>query len=77
MAPPDLNLGTNEGFPLADVQLVDLGEPYVAIDSGAFIEPAIAIRCVHAHDKSIGVTVVEEVVRLRIRTEHSHYRCGR
>ena len=53
---------TNSAFPLAQMQRIGLGEPDMAIDAGALVEPAVAKAGVNAaHD--VVLRAVGEKVR--------------
>ena len=46
------------------VQRVRLREPHMAIDAGAFVEPAVAKARVHAHNQIIFSAVIEKVAHV-------------
>ena len=53
--------GSNVGAPVRDMQRVRLGQPDVAIDARAFIEPAFAQRRIDAQQQHVPPAVVYEV----------------
>src|SRR5262249_7485827 len=55
---------TNIRFPIAQVHRRCFAEPQMAIDSGAFIEPAVAEAGVHANHEIVFFSVAKEVAQV-------------
>src|SRR5690349_1878971 len=46
---------------MSQMQLIRLGQPYMAVNARAFIEPAVAKAGVHAHHQKILPAVVQKI----------------
>ena len=46
---------------MSEVQRVRLGQPYVPVDPGAFVEPAISEAGIHADDQKILAAVIQKI----------------
>ena len=56
-----LDARPNIALPLPQMQRIRLGQPDMPVNSGAFVEPAIAEARVHAHHQIILPAIVQEV----------------
>src|ERR1035441_9676870 len=55
------DLCTNVALPLAQVQRVALGQPYMPVDARALVEPTVAKARFHANNQIVLAAVVDEV----------------
>ena len=67
----------HRAIPFAQVQRVGLGEPHMAIDARALVEPAIAKAGIHAGHDVVLRAVAAESRSGRSGRARSHCRCGR
>ena len=60
-----MDFGADVGLPLAEMDGIGFGEPDVAIDACAFVEPAVAEAGVHTDDEEVFLAVLNVVTYVK------------